>query len=163
LDRFVSVDFGPTGASLMTPKLNFDGVKLVVNVDAADATYAKAELRDVNNVPIPGFTLDDCDSFAGVDDVRHTISFRGDPIISDIPKPVKIKFVMYGGKLYAFQFAECQLTADLTGDCRVNSADLLQMATDWLMVDECQLPSDITGDCKVDMEDLAHMSTEWLE
>jgi formylglycine-generating enzyme required for sulfatase activity len=58
-------------------------------------------------------------------------------------------------------FADCP-TADLTGDCFVDLADLTLLANQWLAEStECP-PPDLTGDCRVDSEDFAVTSAQWL-
>lgn len=58
-------------------------------------------------------------------------------------------------------FAGCP-KADLTGDCRVNLADLGVLAEHWLTQGTCPLVADLTGDCFVEFDDLDPMALQWL-
>ncbi len=60
----------------------------------------------------------------------------------------------------------CPLSADLTGDCIVNLADLLVFATQWLVPGDdyyCTMGGNLVGDkCLVTLEDFAEFAAQWL-
>ncbi|NLH17392.1 MAG: SUMF1/EgtB/PvdO family nonheme iron enzyme [Phycisphaerae bacterium] len=58
-------------------------------------------------------------------------------------------------------WAECP-SADRTGDCFVNPADLLHIAQQWMSEGPDCPSADINGDCRVDVEDFAMISRQWL-
>ena len=106
LDGFVSADVGYQGGSLTTPPLKFPGNRLQLNHNCGGQGTLFVELRDANDVPIPGFTLADCEEVAG-DDVGWEIRWRGSGDIGALAgKPIKVHFKMRNAKLYAFQFVD---------------------------------------------------------
>ena len=62
------------------------------------------EIRDINDQPIPGFTLGDCEEIT-YNDVAWEVRWQGKADVSALAgKPVKLHFRMTNAKLYAFQF-----------------------------------------------------------
>jgi len=106
LDGFVSQDVSWAGGELLTVPLTFRGTALQINVDANAGGRFKVELRDRRNRPIPGFTLRDADRLWG-NDVAKTVTWCGESDLSKLKgKPVRLRFVGKGFKLYAFQFVD---------------------------------------------------------
>lgn len=104
LDGFVSADVDYQGGSLTTPPIRFSGNQLQINHKCGGQGTIFVELRDANGVPLPGFTLGDCEEVAG-DDVAWEIRWRGSADISQFAgQPIRLHFKMRHAKLYAFQF-----------------------------------------------------------
>jgi len=104
VDGFVSVDAGFQPGAFTTPPLLFDGKRLVLNVDTGGGGWLRVELQDPDGKPIPGHTLDDCDTVNG-NYIRYTVSWRGnDDLSAWTGRPVRLRFHMRTTKLYAFQF-----------------------------------------------------------
>ena len=104
LDGFVSADVDYQGGSLTTPPIRFSGNRLQINHKCGGQGTIFVELRDANGVPLPGFTLGDCEEVAG-DDVAWEIRWRGSADISQFAgQPIRLHFKMRHAKLYAFQF-----------------------------------------------------------
>ena len=62
------------------------------------------EIRDINDQPISGFTLGDCEEIT-YNDVAWEVRWQGKADVSALAgKPVKLHFRMTNAKLYAFQF-----------------------------------------------------------
>ena len=59
MDGFVSLHFGVDGGQLTTPYFTFDGGRLTLNISTGAFGGFKAEFRDENGVPIPGYTFED--------------------------------------------------------------------------------------------------------
>ena len=114
LDGYVSLDAGyERPGILITRCLISDGSNLQVNVCCKKEGSIAAEIVDVNDEVVPGFSRKECDVFTG-DDVRHTFSWQG---ITDIPvfsteramypyaekeRFRKIRFYMQNAELYSF-------------------------------------------------------------
>ena len=105
LDGFVSMDANYKGGTLTTPPLVFSGRRLVLNQNAGAQGTIFVELRDVNNQPIPGYGLADCEEIT-CNDVAWEVRWRGNADLSHLAgQPIKLHFKMRAAKLYAFQFA----------------------------------------------------------
>ena len=59
MDGFVSLHFGVDGGELTTPHFTFDGGRLTLNISTGAFGGFKAEFRDENGAPIPGYTFED--------------------------------------------------------------------------------------------------------
>jgi len=106
LDGFVSADVDYRGGSITTPPLSFTGNRLELNHCSGGQGTIFVELRDLNDKPIPGFTLGDCEEIS-CDDVAWQVRWRGSADLSALKgQPVKIHFKMRNAKLYAFQFVD---------------------------------------------------------
>ena len=114
LDGYASLDAGyERPGILITRQLISDGGKLVVNARCRKEGSIAAEIVDVNDDVIPGFSRKECDIFAG-DSVRHTFSWRGKtdvPVFSteramypyaEKERFRKIRFFMENSELYSF-------------------------------------------------------------
>lgn len=92
-DGFASMR-GP--GTLTTEKLRFAGKHLFVNAKGS----LRAELLDEEGKPIDGFAIADCTPFTG-DSTRTRLSWKGD-LAAQAGKPVRIRFHLAEGDLYAF-------------------------------------------------------------
>ena len=121
LDGFVSADAGYRGGWLTTPPITFLGKRLQLNHQCGAQGTIFVELRDLNDVPIPGYTLADCEEIS-CDDVAWEVHWRGSGDVSALAgQPIKLHFKMRNTKLYAFQFVgdECSVKAKKLG-CRLS-------------------------------------------
>ena len=116
LDGFVSMDGCGPGSSVTTRPLRFEGDRLQVNVraplQAAGGTPSTGrphgrfavEVVDVNSVPLPGYSRQDCDVFSG-DDVRLVVTWNGSHHLGNLQGlPVRLRFHLDNAALYAFRF-----------------------------------------------------------
>lgn len=110
-DGFVALTAGWREGVVTTKTLAFshDGPatpnkgRLTLNIDAAGG-YAKVELLDLNGLPIPGFTKDDCDPIES-DSTLHVVTWRGRrPVDQLMGVPLKLRFYLTNCKLYSFRF-----------------------------------------------------------
>ncbi len=100
-DGFVSMDAKEQPCELLTRPVQFNGTCLFVNADVADGEL-RAELVDKSGHPISPFTLENCKPVR-VDSTIQQITWRGDRDLSSVKnRPVRIRFRMTNGSLYAF-------------------------------------------------------------
>ena len=104
LDGFMSADAAYTGGWLVTPPITFAGDRLELNINCGATGYARIELRDENDVPIKGFSGEDCDLIQG-NHIRYTVTWKGSSNVSALAgKTVRLRFTMRNTQLFAFQF-----------------------------------------------------------
>jgi hypothetical protein len=114
LDGFASLDCGPVRRGiLITRPFISDGTSLVVNARCREKGSIAAEIVDIRDRVVEGFSRDECDVFEG-DSVRHTFSWKGireipagSAVRAEYPKPEierirKIRFFMSHAELYSF-------------------------------------------------------------
>ena len=105
IDGFVSLDAPYTGGSFTTKPLVFSGNRLVLNIDTDATGFAQVEIRDENNVPIPGFTLEEAIYLNG-DFINKEVEWLGKGTdISELEgRTIRLHVFMRGSKLFAIQF-----------------------------------------------------------
>ncbi len=104
LDGFVSADAAYDGGELITRPLCFKGDRLELNVDTSAGGVVKVELRDVENKPIPGYTLAEATPICG-NAVAMPVSWGDRRDVGKLAgRRVRLRFVMQDCKLYAFRF-----------------------------------------------------------
>jgi hypothetical protein len=104
LDGFIAAQTDYRGGWLTTPPIRFNGSRLLLNHTCGAQGTIFAELRDLNDQPISGYTLGDCEEIA-CDDVAWEVRWRGSPDIAPLAgRPVRLHFKMVSAKLYAFEF-----------------------------------------------------------
>ncbi len=100
-DGFASMNAGAEEKALTTKALTFQGKYLFVNAEAAGGEL-KAELLDEEGRPIEGFGLEDCIPVAE-DSTKVQVAWRGGKDLSAFAgRPVRFRFAMQNGRLYAF-------------------------------------------------------------
>jgi hypothetical protein len=106
LDGFMSADTDHEGGWLMTPPFKFKGNHLRLNIDTGAMGTAFVEMRDLNERPIPGFTLQEAEEVGG-NYIDQKVYWNGTTDVSSLAgQPVRLYFKLNRAKLYAFQFAE---------------------------------------------------------
>lgn len=104
LDGFVSADAAYTGGELVTPLLTFAGSNLELNVDPGAGGSIRVELLDASDQPIQGFSREEAAALYE-NHVCLPVTWRANRSVASLAgKPVKIRFLMRGCRLYAFQF-----------------------------------------------------------
>jgi len=108
LDGFVSAvaPYDKTGL-LVTRPFQFEGNRLVLNVDTGASGYVQAGLLDSSGKALDGFSLDDCVYISG-NFVETEVEWlrRGKDLATLQGKPVQAVFRMRGAGLYSFQFVQ---------------------------------------------------------
>jgi hypothetical protein len=100
-DGFASMEADPKGGSLTTRPVVFSGTRLFVNVAAATGEL-RAEVLDENNAVFPGFSAADCLPVK-VDSTIQSVGWRNGADLSALRgKPVRFRFHLNSGSLYAF-------------------------------------------------------------
>jgi len=112
IDGFVSADFAYTGGRLTTEPLVFEGNCLALNVNTSASGEARVAILDADGNPIGGFAAEDCLIING-DYLTKVVIWKGGADVSELAgRPVRLRFEMRGAKLYAFQFSQCDLSAE---------------------------------------------------
>ncbi len=100
-DGFTSMDAGSTEGQLTTRPVVFTGGHLFVNADVPHGAL-RAEIPDAQGNPIAPFTKDECVPVQK-DSTRHAIHWKGESELKSLArKPVKLRFHLTNGSLYAF-------------------------------------------------------------
>ena len=103
-DGFLSADAGSAGGEFTTPLLTFAGESLLLNCDGSAGGWLQVEVLDEHGQPVLGHTLGDADGMRG-NGLEKVVTWKGRADICALEeRPVRLRFVMRGMKLYAFQF-----------------------------------------------------------
>ena len=107
LDGFVSAQAAYAGGELVTKPLIFAGDTLSVNLETSGVGELKVELQNPDGTPLPGFGLDDCFPIFG-DHIEFPVSWKekGTDVGALAGKPVRIRFTLKDGDLYAYRFGQ---------------------------------------------------------
>jgi len=125
LDGFVSIDATNEIGYMTTRPLIFEGNRLELNV-TADSGFVRVELLDEKGLPIPGFTLDECDSIR-TDTVRQTVTWNGKSGVTGlVGRVVRLRFQMKNSKLFAFQFNDDKVNGIRQRETIENKSSLFQ-------------------------------------
>jgi hypothetical protein len=106
---FVSVSAPAEGGRFTTKPLIFKtasekGASLYINYSTSAAGSIRCEIRDAENRPLPGHTLDDCDVIYG-DHLSRAVTWKGSAETGDLAgAPVRLHFELAGADLYTIQF-----------------------------------------------------------
>ena len=100
-DGFASMDAGPDPHTLTTRPVTFKGKHLFVNVDCPEGEL-KAEVLDEEGNVIPGLSVGDCNAIS-LDQTLTAVTWKDSNNLSAIAgKPVRFRFLLKNGSLYAF-------------------------------------------------------------
>jgi len=100
-DGFTSIDAGDEAGTLTTRKLRFKGKHLFVNADVAGGEL-RVEMLDADGKVIAPFTRDNCAPIC-YDSTLQPVTWKGAEDLSALAgKPVKVRFHLRRGRLYAF-------------------------------------------------------------
>ena len=100
-DGFASMDAGAQTGTLTTRPVQFKGKHLFVNVDAPQGSL-KVEILDKNGKAIAPFSADQCVPVCA-DGTLQAVAWKGGGDLSALAgQPVKFRFHLTNGKLYAF-------------------------------------------------------------
>lgn len=93
---------GPAGGGMIvTRRLKWPGGGLLVNVDARNGGF-KAGVSDEARKPIPGFTLDDSETFSG-DSVSREFRWKGKSLDELKGRTIRLEFYLKNADLYTFR------------------------------------------------------------
>ncbi len=105
LDGFVSIN-GPAsdGNELITKPFTFNGTKLHLNFATSAAGRIRVEFQNIDGSPIPGYSLEECNSLFG-DTVDRVVSWEGGADVSTLAgKPIRARFELRDADLYSLKF-----------------------------------------------------------
>lgn len=100
-DGFASMDAGPNGGTLTTRPVTFNGTHLFVNAKVPEGAV-RAEVLDQSGQPIEPFTLANSLPLTGDSTLAPMVWQGGSDLASLRGKPVRFRFELAGGSLYAF-------------------------------------------------------------
>lgn len=104
-DGFVSLRGGAKGGDLLTQPFRFDGGDLQLNYSTSAAGSLRAELRDADNRPLPGYRLRDCAPLVG-DHIERVLRWKDDASAAALAgKVVRLRFALQDGDLYSLRFS----------------------------------------------------------
>lgn len=99
-DRYVAREAGDVPGILRTPLVTLDFEKMTLNVDA-EGGKVKVQVLDENSNPVPGFTLDDCQSIT-TDSLDAPVKWTGHSLRELADTPVHLEFSLRNARLFAF-------------------------------------------------------------
>ena len=100
-DGFASMDAGRGGGTLTTRPVTFDGRFLFVNADAGGGEL-RAEALDEEGRVLSSFSARECAPTSS-DATSHRMTWSGGGDLSALRgRPVRFRFHLSGGRLYAF-------------------------------------------------------------
>ena len=107
VDGFASVQAPLSGGELVTEPLIFSGRELVLNFSASAAGSIQVELlRDQMNIPVEGFSLEECIEVLGDDPERVVRWKEGRELGGLTGTPVRLRLVLKDAELFSFRFRE---------------------------------------------------------
>jgi hypothetical protein len=106
LDGFASINAPLAGGEMLTKPFTFSGRELEVNFATSAAGGVRIEITDSQGVPLPGFSLADCQPLYG-DELARTVSWKnGTDVGSQSGKVIRLRFVMEDADLFSLRFHE---------------------------------------------------------
>jgi hypothetical protein len=103
IDGFVSLHAPLVGGELLTRPLTFSGNRLSLNVATSAAGSVRVEIQTVDEQPVLGFALEDCDPVYG-DALDHAVVWKGNPDLGALAgEPVRLRFEIKDADLYSYQ------------------------------------------------------------
>ena len=107
VDGFASVQAPLAGGELVTRPLIFTGRELVLNFSASAAGSIRVELlRDQMNIPVEGFSIEDCVEVLG-DDLERVVRWKEGRELGGLAgTPVRLRFALRDAELFSFRFRE---------------------------------------------------------
>jgi len=104
IDGFVSLHASYKGGQVLTRPLTFEGDVLAVNFATSAAGGLRVQIEDAQGRPLSGWSLADCPVIYG-DRIDHLVKWqRGRDVGALAGKPIRLRFALQDGDLYAFGF-----------------------------------------------------------
>jgi hypothetical protein len=102
-DGFASLDADEAGGTVTTRNVRFHGKHLFVNLEAANGEL-RAEVLDQKGQVIKGLSLAECMPVR-CDKTQQAVAWKSGTLADVAGKPVKVRFSLKRGRLYAFWVA----------------------------------------------------------
>jgi hypothetical protein len=107
IDGFISLDFDYGGGEVVTAPFTFTGRSLTLNVNTSAAGEGRVAILDAAGREIEGHGLADARHINGSHLSKVVCWREGNSDVSRLAgRPVRLRFVFRGTKLYSFQFKE---------------------------------------------------------
>jgi len=104
MDGFASLHGPYAGCELVTRPLRFTGARIEVNLCTSAAGDLRVEIQDPGGRPIEGYTLENAVEVRG-NGTDFVVSWNAGSDVSRLAgKPVRLRFVLRDGDLYAYRF-----------------------------------------------------------
>lgn len=105
LDGFASLNAPDINYGYMTTKpLVFSGTAMEINYQTSAAGRIFVELQDESGKPIPGYSLDDCETIIG-NEISHTIKWNNQSDLSSLAgKTIRVHIKMRDADVYSYRF-----------------------------------------------------------
>jgi hypothetical protein len=104
IDGFASVRAPYEGGELLTKPFTFEGSQLFLNFATSAAGEIKVEIQDETGQPIPGYSVDDCQTVIG-NEINRTVSWKNGTDLAKLAgKIIRLRFVMKDADLYSLRF-----------------------------------------------------------
>jgi hypothetical protein len=101
---FASLHAGREVGEFTTKPLTFSGKNLILNYSTSAAGSVRVELRDDQDKPLPGYTLDDNDLLFG-DDLDAVVKWKsGNDLSPLLGKTVRLRFLLKDADLFSLRF-----------------------------------------------------------
>ncbi len=104
-DGFASVRAPLTGGKFLTPPMQFDGNRLLLNYSTSGAGCIRVEIQDAGGAPVPGYAMDDVLRHVG-DVSELEVRWKSGGDISGLKGwAIRLRAIMRDADLFSFRFA----------------------------------------------------------
>ena len=102
-DGFVSLRAGVKGGELTTKHFVIDGDRLLLNLAGQPRGNARVELLNEDGRPIPGYSLNDCESLT-TDRIDHSVRWKNRKLLTHLRgKIVQARIQLANADLYSIR------------------------------------------------------------
>jgi len=106
LDGFASVHAPPTGGTMTTRPLRFQGRRLTINFRTSAPGGLRIALLDEQGHALAGYGLEDCPEIYG-NEIEHTVHWTaGDDVSALAGRVVRLRVEMHDADLYSLKFSQ---------------------------------------------------------
>jgi hypothetical protein len=103
LDGFTSLSAPYSGGEMITKPFRFSGSGLEINYSTSAAGELRFEILDMNDNPVNGFSLDDCETIIG-NEISRAVRWKGGSLSTLSGMPVKLHVLMKDADLFSICF-----------------------------------------------------------
>ena len=106
LDGFASLAASYNGGEAITKPFTFSGSELEINYSTSAAGEIRFEIQDVDEKPIPGFSLEESAMIIG-NEISRIVQWESGKNLTEMRgKPVRLRIVMKDADLFSFRFKD---------------------------------------------------------
>jgi len=100
-DDFASVRAPLAGGELLTPPMQFDGNRLLLNYSTSGAGSVRVEIQDAGGAPVPGYAMDDAIRHVG-DASGLEVRWKSGGDISGLKgRSIRLRVIMHDADLFS--------------------------------------------------------------